>query len=452
MIINFESKTLKFSISGFRGYYPEDINPGNIPKITQAYAKSLPKGAIAVARDSRPTGESIEYLTIGGLIAMGRKVYSLGIVPTPTIKAFIKEKKLAGGLMISASHNAMRYNAYKFIKKDGLFFDAADNKKFQKHLEDLEQTWPAYNKQGNVEENTSALARQTHIESILETIAVSKGRKLKVAIDTCGACATDIVPELLKRLKVDFVSVNSEYSDRFPREPEPVPKALKVLQKLVIDEKCDIGFAFDPDADRLALVDDQGNAIGEEYTLPLSLLVALKRRKGNVVINLSSSHLTDYVAQKFGRKVFRSKVGEANVVALMKKKKITLGGEGNGGVIDLKIPSLGRDSLTGVAYSIALLRENPKKSLSQIIEGLEKTHMVKIALDLDTSLEELYAEAEAAFGHFEKSTLDGLRLNDKSGLPWIHLRPSNTEPIVRLIVEGKNSKEVGSILKTLNPS
>ena len=453
-MLNLKSKTLKFSISGLRGYFPEDINPENIPKIVYAYHKTLPKGAIAVASDNRPTRDVMREITIGTLLALGRDVYSIGIVPTPSIKAFVKDNKLAGGLMISASHNPVRYNAFKFIKKDGYFFAEKENKKWLENL-NTSAEWNLHSKQGKLFENKNQDAFDNHINQVLKNIPIDlvklKKKKLKVAIDTVAACATYIIPELLTKLGVDFTSIYTEVESHFPRQAEPTPVALKKLKEFVVKENCDIGFAFDPDADRLAIVDNTGEAIGEEYTLPLSMLKALDYRSGSIVVNLSSSYLNQWVAEKFSRKFFKSKVGEANVLEKMMKIKAGFGGEGNGGVIDPKISSLGRDSLSGVVWILFLL-STEEKPLNEIIKTMPTLFMKKTKIEnlSQKQLKAFYSKLEKEFKGWNFNHDDGLFISDKKGIPWIHLRPSNTEPIVRLMVEAESKKELNALISQIN--
>lgn len=447
MTLNLKSKTLKFSVSGMRGLFPEDLNAGNIPEIVRAFEASLPKGAIALATDNRPTGAAIEQLATGVLLSLGRDVHSLGVVPTPTIKAYINQKKLAGGLMISASHNPMHYNAFKFIKKGGFFFDQAQNDLLQKNLSAKNLSWGEHTRQG-VLTHARDEAIALHLNSILKTVpgAAKKGKKLKVAVDTLGACATGIIEELLDSLGVETVSLFDQVIPKFQRPPEPTPPALKKLGKLVVEKKCDLGFAFDPDADRLALVNSDGKPIGEELTLPLAMLQALQKKKGKIVVNLSSSYYNNLAAQMQGCSVLRSKVGEANVVEMMQQKKALFGGEGNGGVIDPKIPSYGRDSLIGVARIIALLKES-KKPLHELVSQFQTLHMKKIAIKGDQkTVQKIATACRKSLKGYTEDKRDGFHFSAPSGLPWVHIRPSNTEPIIRVIAEAASAKELKEIL------
>lgn len=443
------SQTLKFSISGLRGVYPDDISPENWVEYVRAFASVLPAGPIALARDARVTGPALSRIAAGVLAVLGRDVHDLGLVPTPTIKAYVKEKKLAGGLMVSASHNPAEYNALKFIKKDGFFFDADDNSRFVRALE-AKADWGTYRKQGKIIE-AHAQAIDVHVKSILRVVKKPR-RRLRVVIDPVGSCGGEIALALLARLGAQVTAIHLEEVPEFPRPPEPVAAALKKLAAAVKKHKADIGFAFDPDADRLSLVDEKGRAIGEEYTLPLAILSAA-RPGSTIVANLSTSMLTERAALMRKCRFVRSAVGEANVVAEMQRVKSTLGGEGNGGVIDARIPSFGRDALAGVAHLVALLG-NEKKSLSQHVATLPQLVMVK-EVRRGVSNETMAAAVKRfarAFSAAKLDRRDGYHFSgvfdDGTGY-WLHLRASNTEPVIRIIAEAASQAQIDALFAAL---
>lgn len=446
MILNLKSPSLKFSISGLRGIYPIDINPGNLPILANALNHSLPKGPLALARDNRPTGKAIEQIVAGTLNACGRDVHQLGLIPTPTIKAYINRNELPGGIMISASHNPVEYTAFKLIGKQGFFFNQSQNQKFHNMLS-LEQNWGSFNKQGKTLQNAE-LAISNHIEEAIAKLELRPVKNLRIAIDCVGAAATVIAERFLRRLSVQVFSVHNTETDFFPRPPEPVPSSLKKLSQLVVANQCHLGFAFDPDADRLALVNAQGKPVGEELTLPLCAMAAFKVRQGDIVVNLSTSFLNQRAADLFGRKLHRAKVGEANVVDLMIRKKAAFGGEGNGGVIDPQLFSFGRDSIAGMGWILKLLNEKP--DLDSHIQKLGTTSMIKTSLKaVGQNLPQIFNKVKKEFPEFKVNEKDGLHLSQKAGLPWIHLRGSNTEPIIRLIVESYRDSTSRSIIKTI---
>lgn len=468
--INFSSPTLKFSVSGLRGLYPSDLNLYNMLPMLQAFSFTVGTGDIAVARDTRKSGEAVYHLVSAVLTACGHNVHHLGILPTPTLKAYVNEKKLSGGIMVSASHNPIQYNAFKFIKQQGFFFGQEENLLWKSHVESLLEAdvfdWKESLQVGRVLPHCQRKAQNLHIERVINSVfpedflqAHSQAlASLKVAIDPVGACASKIIPVLLEKLGIAYVAVNADFSDTFPRKAEPTTDALQQLTHLVKEEKCDIGFAFDPDADRLALVDENGNVAGEEYTLVLALWQVLQERQGNCVVNLSSSWLNRYVCEKNNSNIFLSEVGEANVVKEMLQKKAVFGGEGNGGIIDPEVPSLGRDSLSGVAWILRLLLAQ-KKSLSSLLQELPSVVMSKRTLKLEEETDANANDLKSLAQKIEKSGFfadgildrrDGYHFSAKNGLPWLHMRASNTEPIVRLIAEAATGEELDKIFSLLD--
>ena len=450
------SSTLKISISGVRGILFKDINSEDVVSFTKAFSATLPNGTVAIALDNRSSGFALSQIVSATLLLLGRDVINIGILPTPTLKAYIKAKNLVGGVMISASHNPMEYNGFKFIKANGFFFDDNDNKLWTKNLTDIKAIQNIDNKIG-VLLDAHAEAMSIHIQNavsniIPDTLSIKK-KKIKVAIDTLGATATEIIPLLLNYLNISYVSIYSEILYKFPRGPEPVESSLQAFSLFVKENECDVGFAFDPDADRLALVDERGVIIGEEYTLPLSALYILKnhKNKSNLVVNLSSSWLNRWVAQQHSIGFIHSKVGEANVVNTMLASNSVLGGEGNGGVIDPRVLSYGRDSLVGVCAIVGLLI-NTEDSLSKIVSSFPKTIMKKIALNVMPGffdLKKIAIKLEAEFPDYISNWADGYHLSASIGLPWIHIRSSNTEPVIRIIVEANTEEEVEELLKLI---
>ncbi len=447
--MNLNSATLKFSISGLRGVYPDDIAPDQWVNFVRAFAAVLPAGPVAIARDARATGPGLLRIASGVLTLLGRDVFDLGLVPTPTIKAYVNAKKFAGGLMVSASHNPAAYNALKFIKKGGFFFDAEDNRRFVDALGATPE-WGDYRKQGRLVD-AHAAAISLHVDSMLRVIKKPK-RRLKVVIDPVGSCGGEIAVALLKRLNVRCEAIHLEETSEFPRPPEPTAPALKKLAAAVKKFKADAGFAFDPDADRLSIVDETGRAIGEEYSLPLAILAAVKPRT-TVVVNLSTSMLSEHAAEMRQSRLVRSAVGEANVVEKMQKLRAPFGGEGNGGVIDARIPSFGRDALAGMAHVLSLMGSG-RYPLSYHVESIPATVMVKrVAHNISPdSMALAVGRAKSLLADAVVDTTDGYHLSGKTlygNKAWIHLRSSNTEPLVRIIAEASTKPEVDSLIAGL---
>jgi phosphomannomutase len=447
--MNTASPTLKFSISGLRGVYPDDISPDQWIQYVRAFAAVLPQGPVAIARDARATGPGLLRIATGVLTLLGREVHDLGLVSTPTIKAFVNARKMAGGLMVSASHNPAAYNALKFIKKGGMFFDAEDNRRFVAAL-DAAALWGDYRKQGSIVE-AHAAAIDLHIASILKVVKKPK-RRLKAVIDPVGSCGGEIAVTLLARLGVKCETIHLAETSSFPRPPEPTAPALKKLAAAVKKYRADVGFAFDPDADRLSIVDEKGRAIGEEYTLPLAILAGAKKNT-TVVVNLSTSMLSENAAAMRGCRFVRSAVGEANVVAKMQQLKAPFGGEGNGGVIDARIPSYGRDALAGLAHIVALIGSG-REPLSAWVASIAPTVMVKkTAHNISPAqMSEAVERARHLLQGAVLDTTDGYHLSGNmpgGGKAWVHLRSSNTEPLVRIIAEAGSKAEVESLIAGL---
>ncbi len=444
-----DSDTFKFSVSGIRGIFGKDLHPQNITGFIKAFHYTLSKGRICIARDTRSTGNAISQIVLGTLLSLGREVIDLGILPTPTLKAYINHKNMAGGIMISASHNPAQYNAFKFIKKGGFFFSEEDNANWLKYLDDPSHGWGDHKFQGKYS-YIHEEAIQFHIRNILHYIPLpDKDSKIKVAVDTLGSTATEVIHRFLDVIGLEYVSIYPHLISEFPRPPEPTEKALRNFGDFMRKKQCDIGFAFDPDADRLSVVDEKGNPIGEEFTLPLASMAALKFTKGDIVTNLSSSWLNQWVAEQNSVKLYRSKIGESNVVKKMQETKASFGGEGNGGVIDPRILSFGRDSFCGVAWILSLL-QSKKKPLSDIVKEFPTTFMVKKKIETQNISPEVASKKLIeCFPDMILNAEDGLHLSEEGGIPWIHIRASNTEPILRVIAEAQDSERLKKLLSPL---
>ncbi len=440
------SRTFKCSVSGVRGIFGVDIHPSNITVFIRAFHHVIPSGSIAVARDSRCTGPAIGNIVIGVLMALGREVCDAGIIPTPTLKAFVNAKNLAGGIMISASHNPINFTAFKFIKEQGHFFSEDDNQRWVDHVNRTDLGWGNYEQQGNVLD-VHEEAKKIHIQDIIQKrYAVSPIQLTgKVAIDAMGGAGTYIIPELLDSLDISYISMYNEFYDKFPRMPEPIPSNLSEFCKFVQDNQCVIGLAYDPDADRMSVVSNEGKAIGEEWTLSLSLYQILKYREGDVVANLSSSWINRWIAEKYDKKLHQTKVGEAHVLDTMQQKGAVFGGEGNGGVIDPSSLSLGRDSLLATVCILSCLQE-ANMDLEALMEQFPKTYFDKRSFSREEiSIENLKLNFNKLYPDCVIDERDGLYMATTSGLPWLHVRHSNTEPVVRYFAEAKNDR----ILKSL---
>ena len=441
---------LMISLSGIRGVLPRGLDPINIVHFARAFCAITGK-KIIVGNDARPTAPIMRHLVLGTLIASGKEVIDIGLAPTPTVKAAVALWKADAGIMLSASHNPPEWNAFKFLGKGGFFFGARESERLMQALAEDRHGFTDYKRMGSVSERD---AGEAHVKAVLKTIPAAtldaiRKRRYHVVVDAVSGAGREALPRLLEELgcKVTRLFCDPHPKGEFPRPPEPTPAALKKFGALVKAKRAAIGFALDPDADRLVLGSSGRGAINEEYTLPLALLGLPKNvKKGVVVINLSTSNLIEIVAQERGLKVLRAPVGEANVVSLMRSRKAVFGGEGNGGVIDPRVPSYGRDTLSGAALVLAAMARAGAGSLDELMDALPPLFMEKrkqaLAGDVAGTLEALKAKFPGA----QADTTDGLRLDLSEG--WIHARPSNTEPIMRVIAQADSRARLKALLET----
>jgi phosphomannomutase len=437
------------SVSGIRGRVGHGLSPEVVARYASAFgAWAISKGgskAVVLGRDSRVSGPMFHQIARASLESVGADVIDLGMTTTPTLQLAVEHHHAAGGLCITASHNPIEWNALKFIGSSGLFL-SADEGREMRALVDSGIPYATWDTLGKTHFDGDAITR--HIQQVLKlpfiNVEAIRARGFRVAYDACAGAGGAIIPHLLELLGCEVHEINITADGRFPRPPEPVAENLKDLEKLVKDTGAQVGFATDPDVDRLALVSDKGEAIGEDYTLALACRVVLRHRKGHVVTNLSTSRVLDDAAAEFGQKVIRAPVGEVNVALRMKKEHAVIGGEGNGGVI-LPELHLGRDAPLGVALVLQLMLEDPR-SISQMVADSPRYAILKDKLDLPKApLDAVYAALREAFPEAEADTQDGLRL----GWPdrWVHVRPSGTEPIVRVIAEAPTRDEAAQLVQ-----
>ena len=428
---------LMVSVSGIRGRVGESLTPEVVARYAAAFgAWSIGQGTskkIVVGRDSRVSGPMFHRIVVGTLQLVGCDVIDIGLTTTPGCQLSVEHHHAAGGLMLSASHNPIEWNALKCIGASGLFLEAAQGAAMRALVESgiPYATWDAI---GSVTTDDQAATR--HIEAVLGIpyvdVEAIRARRFKVALDCVRGAGATVMPLLLEQLGCEVVGINMTPDGRFPREPEPVAENLGELEKLVRESGADIGFAVDPDVDRLALVSDRGKAIGEDYTLALAARVVLKHRRGPLVTNLSTSLVVEAAAREAGVEMVRAPVGEVNVAVRMREVDAAVGGEGNGGVI-LPEVHLGRDAPIGAALLLQLLVEE-RRPLSAIVDALPRYVIVKDKLPRpNASLDKVYGALESAFGDATPDRQDGLRLAWADR--WVHVRPSGTEPIVRVIAE-----------------
>ncbi len=360
----------------------------------------------------------------------------IGIVPTPTVQFTVKTLEAQGGIAITASHNPNEWNALKLLNSTGQFMSPEEHEEMKTYLS-KEVLYESWQKVGRYAEHFEAI--DNHIESILKLNLINvdkiKSKNFKVLLDCVNGAGVYSVPRLLDKLCVEFIQINCDKTGIFPRLPEPLPENLIETMKAVKESKVDLGIVVDPDVDRLVLITDEGEPFGEENTITQVEKFILSKTPGNVVVNLSTTRAVEDVAKEFGCKVFRSPVGEANVVKRMKEVDAVIGGEGSGGVI---YPSLhyGRDALVGIALTLQHLAEKDT-TLSDLKRSLPEYFIAKKKIELqNVSPDEIINNLLFKFKNQKINTEDGLRIDFADH--WVHLRKSNTEPIIRIIVEAKN--------------
>lgn len=432
--------------SGFRGIVGETLTPEFVARISMAFGTYINQGRVVVAQDTRQTGEMLKYSVISGLLAVGCEVTDLGVVPTPTCQFTVREKNLSGGIIVSGSHNPINWNALKFIDSDGIHFNI---KKIHELLnifyqgEFLTVNW---DKIKNAKQDTTA--PYFHMEKIFSLIDKNriKSKRYKVVIDSCNGAGAVITPTFLRELGCEVIEINCIPNGLFPRNPEPTINSLQELSRKVVESQADIGFAQDPDADRLAIVLETGEIVSEEYTLAIIVNHVLKKTKGDVVMNLSTSRMTDDIVKKYNCRVVKTPVGEVNVAEKIKEINAVIGGEGNGGII---YPSLhyGRDSLMAMGLILEHLAVEDKR-ISDAIKEIPKYEIIKKKIECSRSdtvkiIERLKEEYKEKNPNLE----DGIRVDFEDC--WFHVRRSTTEPVIRVIAESMSKKKTIELLNSL---
>ncbi len=430
------------STSGIRGIVGSGLDPIMAAKYAAAYGTLLNGRKVVVGRDSRPSGQMLKMAVISALRSVGCDVIDIGIVPTPTVEIAVAGLKAAGGICLTASHNPSEWNALKLFNKKGEFIDKNDLARLNKIYNSEKFSFVGHKSLGGLESDNSWIDR--HIKQVLKLDIINRNKikrtGLKVVVDAVNGSGSYALPEMLEALGVEVIRLNCLGDGNFVHRPEPIPANLKMLSGAVRKFKADLGMACDPDADRLALVDEIGQPIGEELTLTLAVKYILSKKRGNIVINLSTSRATEDIAREAGARLYYTPVGEANVIAGIRKHRAVIGGEGNGGVI---YPAFhcGRDALVGGAIISAFLAES-KTKLSGLTGTLPIYYNIKTKSPLpagfDRKMTQMKEAAQKSFKGLKVDKRDGLRFDFGGG--WFQIRKSNTEPIYRLIVETNNRK------------
>lgn len=442
---------LMISVSGIRGIFGSDLTPENLARFTAAYGTWLKGGTVVLGRDSRITGQICEDIVAATLMSVGCDVIKVGIVPTPTVAMGVLKHNAAGGIIISASHNPAQWNALKLLNHRSEFMDGKEGKEMIAIAESGNFAYQTYDSIGTLSTDNELL--NYHISKILELPYINPeqiaAKKFSVAIDAVNGAGSYAIPALLEKLGVATIhKIHCTPNGLFPHNPEPLPEHLTEICKLVKETHVDLGIVTDPDADRLALVDNTGKLFGEEYTQASAFDFVLSKNPGDCATNLSSSRVSDDVAKKYGQTCHRSAVGEINVVKTMQAKHAVIGGEGNGGVI---CPELhyGRDALAGVAIVLQLLAENGMSS-SEYRATLPDYFMSKNKIQLDDlgkDADEVLEMVTQHYANLNPNTIDGVKIDFKEG--WVHLRKSNTEPIIRIYSEGTSPEAAEGFAKKI---
>jgi phosphomannomutase len=436
---------LIISISGLRGIVGENFNAQTALNYGLAFgtflknSKGKPKLKIAIGTDSRPSGDMIKAAVAAGLCALGAEVIDVGLVPTPTVGLMVRELLCDGGLVITASHNPIEYNGIKLLTSKGIAPPAGMAEKVKAIFEKGEFSFVPSVDCGKITVDHSG--DSVHIKKVLDSVKRNQIApcRFRVVLDSVNGAGGRPTKRLLSIFGCRITALNDKPTGMFAHTPEPTAANVTSLCDAVKNLGADMGFAQDPDADRLAIVDETGKYIGEEYTLALAVKHILSHTQGPVVTNLSTSRMIDDIAKAAGCEVTRTPVGEANVAQTMIKKNAVIGGEGNGGIIDLRVGPI-RDSLVGISLILELCAETGKK-ISQLVSEIPAYEMKKQKFTADKKqADKIFTQAKKTFKKAQINESDGCRFDFEDG--WMHLRTSNTEPVIRLISEFK--KDAGA--------
>ncbi len=450
--------TLIKSISGIRGTIGgavgDSLSPLDIVRFTASYAifiknQGYSSNNIIIGRDARISGEMVSNIVSGTLIGCGFDVIDVGLSTTPTIEVAVKLAKSAGGIIITASHNPKEWNALKLLNNKGEFLSKEDGEQILKFAENENFQFSTVDKIGQYNyDNTFNLK---HINEVLNLdlvdVDVVKSAKFKVVVDAVNSTGGFMVPDLLERMGVECIKLFCDPNGHFPHNPEPLAENLNDISELVVSEKADFGIVIDPDVDRLAFICEDGSMFGEEYTLVAISDYVLSKTPGNTVSNLSSTRALKDITEKYKGKYTASAVGEVNVVEKMKQTNAIIGGEGNGGIIYPK-SHYGRDALVGIALFLTHLAIK-KMSVSQLLDSYPSYYISKnkIELNPEIDVDTLILTMTKKYKNENINTIDGLKIDFSDG--WVHLRKSNTEPIIRIYSEGRDKNSANTLAQKI---
>jgi len=429
------------SASGLRGIAEDHFTPELINKYISAFITTQNIKSCVIGRDGRPSGKQISQWVIDSFHKNGINVENCGLATTPTMQVMTENENYDGGIVITASHNPSKYNGLKFLQTDGTFLSPDKCEELFKAVDQNVSIDTPPDSLGLVSDYSTA--NEEHIDKVLAAKCIDidniRKKKFKVVIDCVNGAGSFILPMLCEQLGCEVLTMNCNGDGNFTRIPEPLAENLNKLEQKVINVGADIGFATDPDGDRLSIVSNNGNAIGEEYTLVLAVKNYLNYQKSMVVTNLSTSMMLESIANE----TIRTKIGEAHVVQKMNELNIPIGGEGNGGVI-LEEVHLGRDSLVAISMILSLLSSSGK-SISDEISNIPQYLMIKDKIHIDDKID--FDSLETIFDCNEINKIDGIKFIWPN--KWIHIRKSNTEPIIRIFAEAKTQEEVDELINTL---
>ena len=447
--------TLIKSISGIRGTIGgkvgDNLTPIDAVKFASAYGiwlkeqRNKENYRVVVGRDARISGEMIQNLVMNTLVGLGIHVIDLGLSTTPTVEVAVPMEHADGGIILTASHNPKQWNALKLLNAKGEFLNAAEGARILEIAEADQMTFAEVDDIGKITKNEAYM--DIHIDEVLKMPLVNKKAikeaKFKVVVDGVNSSGGIIIPLLLERLGVEAVKLYCEPTGHFPHNPEPLKEHVQDLSAMVVKEQAHFGIAVDPDVDRLAFVDENGDMFGEEYTLVACADYVLSKTPGNTVSNMSSTRALRDITEKHGGSYEASAVGEVNVVELMKKNNAIIGGEGNGGII---YPELhyGRDALVGVALFLSLLAE--KGMTTSALRGTYPNYFMgkkKIDLSPGLDVDGILKAMEERYKNEKLTTIDGVKIDFSES--WVHLRKSNTEPIIRIYTEAPSQDEADGL-------
>ena len=430
------------SASGLRGVVEDDFNSGIIDQYIASFILTQKITYCVLGRDGRQSGKEMSQWVVDSLNKYGVNVDNCDLATTPTMQLMTEKEQYDGGIVITASHNPAEYNGLKFLQKDGTFLSPNQCDKLFTSV-DNEDVLDKAEVAGKASHYNSA--DEEHISKVFSASCIEPdkihSKKMKVVIDAVNGAGSTILPQLCRELGCDVETINCNGDGNFTRIPEPLAHNLKDLENKVLEVGADIGFATDPDGDRLSIVSNKGKAIGEEYTLVLAFKNFINHQKSMIVTNLSTSKMIDDISSGS----IRTKIGEAHVVQKMKELNISIGGEGNGGVI-LEEVHLGRDSLVAVTMVLNLL-STENKSINAIIDEIPKYVFIKDKITLNDSKDFDFDNLATLFDCDEINRDDGIKFSWSK--KWIHIRKSNTEPIIRIFAEAKTENEVNDLIQTL---